>query len=50
VLGALIIPSIMCFVWFAIVGGTAIDLELSGEAAGAITGAAHRTSFLPRWR
>ncbi|MEM8879971.1 MAG: BCCT family transporter [Pseudomonadota bacterium] len=40
VLGALIIPSIMCFVWFAMVGGTAIDLELSGEAAGAITGAA----------
>ncbi|MBT8455863.1 MAG: BCCT family transporter [Alphaproteobacteria bacterium] len=40
VLGALVIPSIMCFVWFAIVGGTAIELELSGEAAGAITGAA----------
>lgn len=39
VLGALIIPSIMCFVWFAMVGGTAIDLELSGEAAGAIAGA-----------
>ncbi len=36
VLGALVIPSIMCFVWFAIVGGTAIDLELSGEAGGAI--------------
>jgi choline/glycine/proline betaine transport protein len=40
VLGALVIPSFMCFVWFAIVGGTAIDLELSGEAAGAISGAA----------
>ncbi|MEM6440483.1 MAG: BCCT family transporter, partial [Pseudomonadota bacterium] len=40
VLGALVIPSLMCFVWFAIVGGTAIDLELTGEAAGAITGAA----------
>ncbi len=39
VLGALIIPAVMCFVWFAIVGGTAIDLELSGEAAGAIAGA-----------
>lgn len=39
VLGALIIPALMCFVWFAIVGGTAIDLELSGEAAGAISGA-----------
>ncbi len=39
VLGAMIIPALMCFVWFALVGGTAIDLELSGEAAGAITGA-----------
>jgi choline/carnitine/betaine transport len=36
VLGALVIPSIMCFAWFAIVGGTAIDLELSGVAQGAI--------------
>lgn len=39
VLGALIIPAVMCFVWFAMVGGTAIDLELSGVAKGAIVGA-----------
>ncbi len=39
VLGAMIIPAVMCFVWFALVGGTAIDLELSGEANGAIVGA-----------
>lgn len=39
VLGALIIPAVMCFVWFAMVGGTAIDLELSGVADGAIAGA-----------
>ena len=39
VLGALIIPAVMCFVWFALVGGTAIDLELSGVAAGAIVDA-----------
>ncbi|MGJ8623713.1 MAG: BCCT family transporter [Yoonia sp.] len=39
VLGALIIPAVMCFVWFALVGGTAIDLELNGDANGAITGA-----------
>lgn len=38
VLGAMIVPAIMCFTWFAIVGGTAIDLELNGGAAGAITG------------
>ena len=37
VLGAVIVPSIMCFVWFALVGGTAINLELTGKAAGAIT-------------
>lgn len=39
VLGAMIIPSMMCFVWFAFVGGTAIDLELSGVAEGSIMGA-----------
>ena len=39
VLGALIVPAVMCFVWFALVGGTAIDLELNGTANGAITGA-----------
>lgn len=39
VLGAMIIPAMMCFVWFALVGGTAIDLELTGVADGAIVGA-----------
>ncbi|MFT6906517.1 MAG: choline/glycine/proline betaine transport protein [Oleiphilaceae bacterium] len=39
ILGAMIIPAIMCFVWFALVGGTAIDLELSGVAGGAIANA-----------
>lgn len=39
ILGALIVPAIMCFVWFALVGGTAIDLELRGIADGAIAGA-----------
>ena len=38
-LGAIVIPALMCFVWFAIVGGTAIDLELSGVAEGRIIGA-----------
>ncbi|MEM6532451.1 MAG: BCCT family transporter [Myxococcota bacterium] len=36
ILGAILAPSAMCFVWFALVGGTAIDLELTGQAAGAI--------------
>ena len=39
VLGAMIIPAVMCFVWFALVGGTAIDLEMNGNANGAISGA-----------
>jgi len=36
VVGAVIAPSFMCFIWFALLGGTAIDLELSGVAQGAI--------------
>ena len=32
VLGAMIVPAMMCFVWFAFVGGTAIHLELYGDA------------------
>ena len=32
VLGAMIVPAVMCFVWFAFVGGTAIHLELNGVA------------------
>ena len=36
VLGAVIVPAIMCFVWFAWAGGTAIDLELTGAAGGKI--------------
>ncbi|MEB2842898.1 BCCT family transporter [Rhizobiales bacterium RZME27] len=39
VLGAMIVPSLMCFVWFAWAGGTAIDLEMSGIANGAINAA-----------
>lgn len=37
--GAVIAPSLMCFIWFCFVGGTAIDLELSGVAEGRIFGA-----------
>lgn len=41
ILGALIVPSLMCFVWFAWAGGTAIDLELNGNANGVIYDAAN---------
>ncbi len=39
VLGAMFVPSLMCFVWFTWAGGTAIDLELNGGAGGLINGA-----------
>ena len=39
VLGAMIVPSLMCFTWFFLVGGTAVNLELIGEAKGAIVNA-----------
>lgn len=38
VIGAVVAPAIMCFVWFSFAGGTAIDLELNGAANGAIFG------------
>lgn len=45
VLGSMIIPSMMCFAWFAIVGGTAIDLTLNGAAGDAISGAGQQSQL-----
>ncbi len=39
VMGTMVVPAIMCFLWFTIVGGTAIDLELTGKAGGTILNA-----------
>ncbi|MDY7099321.1 MAG: BCCT family transporter [Pseudomonadota bacterium] len=39
VLGVALVPSLMCFIWMALVGGTAIDLELNGAAGGTIVDA-----------
>ena len=39
ILGCVIAPAIVCFLWMTILGATAIDLELSGVAEGAIIGA-----------
>ena len=36
VVGAIVAPAFMCFLWFALLGGTAIDLELNGAANGSI--------------
>ncbi|MFU7528070.1 BCCT family transporter [Qipengyuania sp. ASV99] len=38
ILGVALVPSLMCFVWMALAGGTAIQLELSGAAGGQILG------------
>ena len=40
VIGALLVPAFMCFIWFAFAGGTAIWLEMNGVAEGVIFGAA----------
>jgi choline-glycine betaine transporter len=39
IFGCVIAPAIVCFLWMTILGGTAIDLELNGDAAGALIGA-----------
>ncbi|MEH6741099.1 MAG: BCCT family transporter, partial [Sulfitobacter sp.] len=39
IVGCVIAPTLVCFAWMTILGGTAIDLELSGAAQGAISGA-----------
>ena len=36
VLGAVIVPALVCFAWMTILGGTSIELELSGVADGSI--------------
>lgn len=38
VLGAILVPSAMGLLWFVLIGGTAINLELSGIAQGSIIG------------
>jgi choline-glycine betaine transporter len=45
IIGCVFAPAMVCFAWMAILGGTAIDLELSGVADGAIRGAS-QTSML----
>ncbi len=39
VLGAVIAPALVCFAWMTILGGTSINLELTGVAEGSIIGA-----------
>ncbi|KAE9630611.1 BCCT family transporter [Parasedimentitalea maritima] len=39
IVGCVFAPTLVCFAWMAILGGTAIDLELTGGADGVIIGA-----------
>lgn len=39
VLGVILVPSLMCFIWMVLAGGTAISLELDGTAQGTILAA-----------
>ena len=39
IVGCMLAPALVCFAWMTILGGTAIDLELTGGADGAIVGA-----------
>ncbi|MDA5559003.1 BCCT family transporter [Shimia sp. MMG029] len=41
ILGCVLAPSLVCFAWMAILGGTAVDLELTGGANGAILSASN---------
>ncbi|MCE8525123.1 BCCT family transporter [Ruegeria pomeroyi] len=41
IVGCLFAPALVCFAWMTILGGTAIDLELTGNANGAIIGASN---------
>lgn len=45
VLGAVIAPALVCFAWMTILGGTAIDLEISGLADGNIINASTTSSL-----
>jgi choline-glycine betaine transporter len=41
IVGCVFAPALVCFAWMTILGGTAIDLELTGGANGAIIGASN---------
>ncbi|WP_372571647.1 BCCT family transporter [Ruegeria jejuensis] len=41
ILGCVIAPAMVCFAWMTILGGTAIDLEMTGGADGTIIGASN---------
>ncbi|MEM7709351.1 MAG: BCCT family transporter [Pseudomonadota bacterium] len=56
ILGAVIAPAMVCWAWMAFLGGTAIDLEMTGDANGVIVAASNSAKLfvtmaemLPEW-
>ncbi len=45
IVGCVFAPAMVCFAWMTILGGTAIDLELTGGANGAIIGASNTSKL-----
>ena len=45
IIGCVLAPALVCFAWMTILGGTAIDLELTGGANGAIIGASNTSKL-----
>ena len=45
IVGCMFAPALVCFAWMTILGGTAIDLELTGGAEGAIIGASNTSKL-----
>lgn len=56
IFGCVVAPALVCFAWMAILGGTAVEAELSGAADGAIIAASNTNKLfvslqmiLPEW-
>ena len=45
IIGCVLAPALVCFAWMIILGGTAIDLELTGGANGAIIGVSNTSKL-----
>jgi len=45
IVGCVFAPALVCFAWMTILGGTAIDLELTGGANGVIIGASNTSKL-----
>lgn len=45
IIGCVVAPALVCFAWMTILGGTAIDLELTGNAGGNIIAASNSSKL-----